>query len=155
MEDIKKEKKKAADEMEVEAVNINNSREIIRGEKSKIKTSESKIDALEIIMLACDAKVAAKEKIDQTEVSSLAFSNIIGIGDKQTKLKESKKNLIIFTGNCKRRVPKLQKLWLLQVWEKLPLQPCLKTKFGQKGTRKRKGKRKKNWALLIHSQIPR
>jgi hypothetical protein len=104
-------------------------------------------------MLACDAKVAAKEKMDQPEVSSLAFSNIIGIGDQQTKLKESKKYLIIFTG--KRRVQKLQK-WLLQVWEKLPLQPWLQTKFGKKRKRKRKrkGKRKKNFSILTQSQIP-
>ena len=127
LDDIKKEKQKAADEMEGEAENIKTSKEIIRKEKAKILISEKKIDALEQIMLACDAKVAAKEKIDQPEVSSLAFSNIIGIGDQQTKLKESKKNLIIFTG--KRSVQKLQKLWLLQVGEKLSLQPCLQTKF--------------------------
>ena len=105
LDDIKKEKQKAADEMEKEAQNIKDSKEIIRVEKSKIKISGKKIDALEQIMLACDAKVAAKEKIDKPEVSSLAFSNIIGIGAQQTKLKESKKYLIIFTG--KRRVPKL------------------------------------------------
>ena len=153
LDDIKKEKQKAADEMESEAENIKTSKEIIREEKAKILISEKKIDALEQIMLACDAKVAAKEKIDKPEVSSLAFSNIIGIGDQQTKLKESKKYLIIFTG--KRRVQKLQKLWLLQVGGKLSLQPCLQTKFVQKGTRKRKGKRKKNFAILTQSQIPR
>ena len=71
LEDIKKEKKKAADEMQVEAGNIKNSKDIIRGENSKIKISEKKIDALEQIMLACDAKIAAKEKIDQPEVSCL------------------------------------------------------------------------------------
>ena len=152
LDDIKKEKQKAADEMEKEAQNIKDSKENIRVEKSKIKISEKKIDALEQIMLACDAKVAAKEKIDQPQVSSLAFSNIIGIGAQQTKLKESKKNLIIFTG--KRRVQKLQKLWLLQVGGKLSLQPCLQTKFVQKGTRKMKGKRKKNFAILTQSQIP-
>ena len=152
LDDIKIEKQKAADEMEAEAENIKTSKEIIRKEKAKILISEKKIDALEQIMLACDAKVAAKEKIDQPEVSSLAFSNIIGIRDQQTKLKESKKNLIIFTG--KRRVQKLQK-WLLQVREKLPLQPWLQTKFSQKGKRKRKGKRKKNFAILTQSQIPR
>ena len=127
LDDIKKEKQKAADEMKAEAEKIKESKEVMRGEQSKINISEKKIDALEQIMLACDAKVAAKEKIDQPEVSSLAFSNIIGIGDQQTKLKESKKNLIIFTG--KRSVQKLQKLWLLQVGEKLSLQPCLQTKF--------------------------
>ena len=127
VENIKQEKQKAADEMKAEAEKIKESKEVIRGEQSKINISEKKIEALEQIMLACDAKVAAKEKIDQPEVSSLAFSNIIGIGDQQTKLKESKKNLIIFTG--KRSVQKLQKLWLLQVGEKLSLQPCLQTKF--------------------------
>ena len=127
--------------MKAEAEKIKESKEVIRGEQSKINISEKKIEALEQIMLACDAKVAAKEKIDQPEVSSLAFSNIIGIGAQQTKLKESKKNLIIFTG--KRRVQKLQK-GLLQVWKRLPLQPWLQTKFGFKGKRKRKGKRKKN-----------
>ena len=81
LDNIKKEKQKAADEMETEAENIKTSKEIIRKEKAKILISEKKIDALEQIMLACDAKVAAKEKIDQPEVSSLAFSNIIGIGD--------------------------------------------------------------------------
>ena len=91
LDDIKKEKQKAADEMKAEAEKIKESKEIIRGEQSKINISEKKIDALEQIMLACDAKVAAKEKINQPEVSSLAFSNIIGIGDQQTKLKESKK----------------------------------------------------------------
>ena len=91
LDDIKKEKQNAADEMEKEAQNIKDSKEIIRVEKSKIKISGKKIDALEQIMLACDAKIAAKEKIDKPEVSSLAFSNIIGIGAQQTKLKESKK----------------------------------------------------------------
>ena len=43
----------------------------MRGEQSKINISEKKIDALQQIMLACDAKVAAKEKIDQPEVSCL------------------------------------------------------------------------------------
>ena len=127
VENIKQEKQKAADEMKAEAEKIKESKEVIRGEQSKINISEKKIEALEQIMLACDAKIAAKEKMDQPEVSSLAFSNIIGIGDQQTKLKESKKNLIIFTG--KRSVQKLQKLWLLQVGEKLSLQPCLQTKF--------------------------
>ena len=141
LDNIKQEKQKAADEMETEAANIKTSKELIRKERAKIFISERKIEALEQIMLACDAKVAAKEKMDQPEVSSLAFSNIIGIGDQQTKLKESKKYLIIFTG--KRRVQKLQK-GLLQVWKKLPLQPWLQTKFGFKGKRKRKGKRKKN-----------
>ena len=121
VENIKKEKQQAADEMKAEAQKIKESKEVIRAEESKINISEKKIDALEQIMLACDAKVAAKEKIDQPEVSSLAFSNIIGIGDQQTKLKESKKNLIIFTG--KGRVQKLQKLGLLQVGKKLLLQP--------------------------------
>ena len=121
LDNIKQEKQKAADEMETEAQNIKTSKELIRKEKAKIFISERKIDALEQIMLACDAKVAAKEKMDQPEVSSLAFSNIIGIGDQQTKLKESKKNLIIFTG--KGRVQELQKLGLLQVGKKLLLQP--------------------------------
>ena len=69
VENIKEEKQKAADEMKAEAEKIKESKEIIRGEQSKINISEKKIEALEQIMLACDAKVAAKEKIDQPEVS--------------------------------------------------------------------------------------
>ena len=71
LDDIKKEKQKAADEMKAEAEKIKESKEIIRGEQSKINISEKKIDALQQIMLACDAKVAAKEKIDKPEVSCL------------------------------------------------------------------------------------
>ena len=71
LDDIKKEKQKAADEMKAEAEKIKESKEIIRGEQSKINISEKKIEALEQIMLACDAKVAAKEKIDKPEVSCL------------------------------------------------------------------------------------
>ena len=69
VEKIKEEKQKAAAEMKAEAEKIKESNEIIRGETSKINISEKKIDALEQIMLACDAKIAAKEKIDQPEVS--------------------------------------------------------------------------------------
>ena len=71
LDDIKEEKQKAANEMKAEAEKIKESKEIIRGEQSKINISEKKIDALQQIMLACDAKVAAKEKIDQPEVSCL------------------------------------------------------------------------------------
>ena len=71
VENIKKEKQKAADEMKAEAQKIKESKEVIRGEQSKINISERKIDALQQIMLACDAKVAAKERIDQPEVSCL------------------------------------------------------------------------------------
>ena len=69
VENIKQEKQKAADEMKAEAEKIKESKEVMRGEQSKINISEKKIDALEQIMLACDAKIAAKEKIDQPEVS--------------------------------------------------------------------------------------
>jgi hypothetical protein len=57
--------------MKAEAEKIKESKEVIRGEQSKINISEKKIEALEQIMLACDAKVAAKEKIDKPEVSCL------------------------------------------------------------------------------------
>lgn len=67
-EEIRQERKKAADELEAEAVKVKASNDFIDAEKINIKKSEQKIDALMSIMSACDAKLAAKLDPEQPEV---------------------------------------------------------------------------------------